>query len=158
MTYHWEIDRIGIIITLSDKAKATITSMKDCNQCGKCCIHYADGGLSASTEEIQNWEIFNPAIAAYVANGKIWMDPVTHKQLTRCPWLEELPIESGGESVKYGCRIYQDRPEDCRHYPTYIAEMVRDGCEMVEVQDLDTPKQAQISLDILMADSRSSLS
>lgn len=54
-----------------------------------------DGGLSASTEEIQNWEIFNPATAEYVANGKIWVDPVTHKQLTRRPWLEKLPIESG---------------------------------------------------------------
>lgn len=132
--------------------------MKQCNQCGKCCIQYGDGGLSASAEEIQNWETFSPAIAEYVVDGQIWMDPVSGKQLTRCPWLEELPIKPGAGSVKYGCRIYHDRPEDCRHYPTSIAEMVRDGCEMIEVQDLDSPKQAQISLDYLMADSRPSLS
>jgi len=132
--------------------------MKECNQCGKCCLQYGDGGLSASAEEIQNWETFNPAIAEYVVDGKIWIDPVSGKQLTRCPWLGELPIKPGAGSVKYGCRIYHDRPEDCRHYPTAIAEMVRDGCEMLEVQDLDSPKQAQRSLDSLMADSRPSLS
>jgi Fe-S-cluster containining protein len=132
--------------------------MKACNQCGKCCIQYADGGLSASVEDIQNWEIFNPTIAEYVVDGKIWMNPVSGQQLTRCPWLEALPMKPGVGSVKYGCHIYRDRPEDCRHYPTSIAEMVHDGCEMIDVQDLDSPKQAQISLDILMADSRPPLS
>ncbi|HCX26778.1 MAG TPA: zinc/iron-chelating domain-containing protein, partial [Cellvibrionales bacterium] len=24
--------------------------MKECNQCGKCCIHYSDGGLSATQD------------------------------------------------------------------------------------------------------------
>jgi Fe-S-cluster containining protein len=105
--------------------------MKECNQCGKCCIHYSDGGLSATAEEIESWEIFNPAIVRYVANGKIWMDPVSGEQLTRCPWLEVLSTSPDSGSIKYGCRIYQDRPEDCRHYPVSIAEMVRDGCEMI---------------------------
>lgn len=86
------------------------------------------------------------------------MDPATGKQLNRCPWLEELPSRDGAESVKYGCSIYHDRPEDCRHYPTSIVEMIRDECEMIEVQDLDAPKQAQIALDKLMADSRPPLS
>ncbi|HHJ18661.1 MAG TPA: YkgJ family cysteine cluster protein, partial [Gammaproteobacteria bacterium] len=27
--------------------------MKECNQCGKCCIKYSDGGLSASSSEIE---------------------------------------------------------------------------------------------------------
>jgi len=128
--------------------------MKDCNQCGKCCIHYGDGGLSASLGDILGWEAFNPAIARYVADGKIWVDPASGKQLDHCPWLEALPIEPGTGPMKYGCRIYQNRPEDCRHYPTSIAEMVRDGCEMIEIKDLDSPKQAQVALDILMADSR----
>jgi Fe-S-cluster containining protein len=132
--------------------------MKECNQCGKCCIQYSDGGLSATAEEIQSWEIFAPAIAEYVVNGKIWMDPTTGEQLSRCPWLEELPASADSTSTKYGCSIYHDRPEECRHYPVSIAEMVRDGCEMIELHDLDAPQQAQITLDQLMTDSRPPLS
>ncbi len=37
---------------------------------------------------------------------------------------------------------------------TSIAEMVRDGCEMIEVRDLNAPAQAQKALDRLMSDSR----
>jgi uncharacterized protein len=125
--------------------------MKECNQCGKCCLKYGDGGLSATAEEIEGWEIFNPAIAEYVANGEIWMDPATGEQLSCCPWLEVLP---GSGSIKYGCRIYHDRPQDCRHYPVSIADMVRDDCEMIDVADLEAPKEAQAALDKLMADSR----
>jgi Fe-S-cluster containining protein len=128
--------------------------MKECTQCGKCCLLYGDGGLSASAEDIEAWETFNPDIAEYVVDGKIWMDPDTGKQLTYCPWLELLPADSSSGSDKYGCSIYQDRPEDCRHYPTSIAEMVRDGCEMIEVRDLDAPEKAQRKLDQLMSGSR----
>jgi Fe-S-cluster containining protein len=128
--------------------------MKECTQCGKCCLLYSDGGLSASAEDIEAWETFSPAIAEYVVDGKIWMDPNTGEQLTRCPWLELLPASSTNSPDKYGCSIYQDRPEDCRHYPTSIAEMVRDGCEMIEVRDLNAPAQAQKTLDQLMSDSR----
>lgn len=34
--------------------------------------------------------------------------------------------------------------------------MVRDGCEMIEITDLQQPKKAQVKLDILMQDSRPS--
>ena len=132
--------------------------MKECNQCGKCCLQYSDGGLSAAAEEIEGWEIFNPAIAEYAVNGKIWMDPVSGEQLTCCPWLEVLPGRPGSGPIKYGCRIYQDRPQDCRHYPVSIADMVRDDCEMIENCDIEAPKEAQITLDQLMADSRQPLS
>jgi len=128
--------------------------VKECTQCGKCCLLYSDGGLSASAEDIAAWETFNPAISRYVAGGKIWMDPDTGAQLTHCPWLELLPSDSSNGRDKYGCRIYRDRPEDCRLYPSSIAEMVRDGCEMIEVRDLDAPERAQASLDKLMSDSR----
>tara|TARA_R110001592_G_scaffold363396_2_gene687737 strand:- start:164893 stop:165306 length:414 start_codon:yes stop_codon:yes gene_type:complete len=128
--------------------------MKACTQCGKCCILYSDGGLSASADEVAAWETFNPEIAEYVVDGKIWMDPDTGEQLTRCPWLELLPSDATSGPDKYACRIYQDRPEDCRHYPSSISEMVRDGCEMIEVRDLDAPEQAQKILDQLMSDSR----
>ena len=86
------------------------------------------------------------------------MDPVSGEQLPRCPWLEILPTGPDAGTTKYGCRIYQDRPEDCRHYPVLIADMVRDGCEMLEVRDLDAPGQAQLALDQLMSDSRPPLS
>ena len=128
--------------------------MKECNQCGKCCIHYSDGGLSATAEEIEGWEILNPSIAKYVSHGKIWMDLNSGEQLTRCPWLEVEASSSRSGAVRYGCRIYHDRPDDCRHYPVSIVDMVRDGCEMIELRDLDAPKQAQLALDQLMADSR----
>ena len=120
-----------------------------CNQCGKCCINYSDGGLSASESEIESWRIFRPDIYSYVSNGDIWMDPDTGKQLTRCPWLKKLPSQN-----KYTCDIYNDRPEDCKLYPTTIEEMVKDECEMLEISDLDQPKQAQKILDKIMADSR----
>ena len=68
------------------------------------------------------------------------------------PWLRKVPNKE-----IYTCDIYFDRPEDCRHYPTTIEEMVNDECEMIEVQDLANPKKAQIALDKLMADSRSPL-
>jgi len=123
--------------------------VKDCNQCGKCCIHYGDGGLSASTSEIEWWENARPSIYAYVKNGNIWVDPATGEPLKRCPWLQQEPNQE-----KYTCAIYHDRPEDCRHYPTSIAEMVRDECEMIEIKDLQNPKRAQQALDAMMSDSR----
>lgn len=132
--------------------------MKDCNQCGKCCIKYGDGGLSATADEIKSWEAFNPEITRYVRHGEIWMHPETGEPLARCPWLSIIPSENPSAPVKYGCDIYLNRPEDCRHYPTSIDEMVRDECEMIEVKDLTKPKQAQLALDKLMEDSRPALS
>jgi Fe-S-cluster containining protein len=123
--------------------------MKDCNQCGKCCIHYSDGGLSASASDLEHWETHRPDISEYARGGEIWVSPVTGKPMLRCPWLRKLPGQE-----KYICRIYYDRPDDCRVYPVEIEQMLRDGCEMLEASDLANPKQAQKKLDILMADSR----
>ncbi|NRB41926.1 MAG: YkgJ family cysteine cluster protein [Pseudomonadales bacterium] len=124
--------------------------MKDCNQCGKCCIKYSDGALSASAQDIDDWELFNPEIYAYVNAGEIWYLPETKKLLQLCPWLTAI---ENTHPVKYGCDIYLDRPEDCRLYPSRIDEMQRDGCEMLEVKDLKNPKKAQEKLNKLMADS-----
>ena len=77
------------------------------------------------------------------------MSPDSGEQLTRCPWLELIP-----DTGKYGCGIYHDRPIDCRQYPVTIEQMVQDECEMLEVRDLISPKQAQNALDRIMADSR----
>ena len=126
-----------------------ISTMKNCNSCGKCCETAGDGGLSASREEIDWWETHRPEIARYVQDGKIWVDPKTGAYFARCPWLRHVPAEK-----KYTCDIYFDRPEDCRHYPVDIAQMVRDDCEMLERRDLDDLKRAQQKLDEMMSDSR----
>jgi Fe-S-cluster containining protein len=123
--------------------------VNDCNQCGKCCTRYGGGGLSVSVSEIEWWETYRPAIFSHVSDGEIWVSPVTGKQMVRCPWLRKLPNQD-----KYICRIYYDRPDECRHYPVTIDEMIRDGCEMLEDRDLANPKKAQRTLDDLMADSR----
>ena len=123
--------------------------MKTCNQCGKCCIQYADGALSATPAEIDWWAEHRPEIAEYVVDGEIWMDPESGRQLSRCPWLITLV---GGD--KYACQIYHDRPDDCKHYPVHIAEMVRDECEMLEKSDLVDTEKAQRRLDVIMSDSR----
>jgi len=123
--------------------------MKDCNSCGKCCVRYGNGGLSASAEEIDWWETYRPDIARYVQDEKIWVDPATGEYFDRCPWLRTSP-----DGEKFTCDIYDDRPEDCRHYPIDIAQMVRDDCEMLEQRDLVDPGRAQRKLDLLMSDSR----
>ena len=123
--------------------------MKECNQCGKCCENYSDGGLSATASEIEFWEIFRPHIYDFVSGGNIWIDPNTGSQIKRCPWLRQLPNQD-----KYVCDIYYDRPDDCKHYPVTIEQMIKDECEMLEVRDLANPKLAQHVLDKLMADSR----
>jgi len=123
--------------------------VKDCNQCGRCCTRYGGGDLSASVSEIDWWENNRPDIFSHVGDGNIWISPVTGKQMVRCPWLRKLPNQN-----KYICRIYYDRPDECKHYPVNIEQMIRDGCEMLETRDLARPKQAQTTLDNLMADSR----
>ena len=112
-------------------------------------MNYSDGGLSATTGEIESWELYRPDIYRYVNDGKIWMDPDTGVQLKRCPWLKKITGQN-----KYTCDIYFDRPDDCKYYPVTIEQMINDECEMLETQDLEKPKQAQKTLDKLMADSR----
>ncbi len=122
--------------------------MKACNSCGKCCTKYSNGGLSASADEIEYWEVFRPDIARYVSDGKIWREPETGKEITLCPFLRKQ------SETFFTCDIYHDRPEDCRFYPVTIAEMIKDECEMIEAKDLANPDSAQKALDFLMADSR----
>ena len=74
---------------------------------------------------------------------------MTGEQMKRCPWLRKLPNQE-----KYICRIYHNRPDDCKHYPVTVDQMFKDECEMLEVKDLKNPKQAQRTLDGLMSDSR----
>lgn len=123
--------------------------MKDCNACGKCCTLYGGGGLSATDDELDFWEVFRPEIHRFVREGNIWSDPESGEVLLVCPWLEKVTGEE-----KYHCKIYFDRPEDCRHYPVTVEEMIRDDCEMLEPSDLIDLKRSQLLLDSLMASSR----
>ena len=113
--------------------------MKACNQCGKCCIRYADGGLVVTAQEVDRWEADRPDIFAYVLGGKIWHSPESGAPLSRCPWLQ-------GEHAPYSCAIYEDRPEDCRSYPSNLTDMVVDECEMLEEKDLKDQEKALIRL------------
>lgn len=123
--------------------------MKDCNSCGKCCVKYGSNGLSASKQEINNWQEDALEIAEYVHNGEIWFDPINKQPVSVCPFLQQSP---NGQA--YTCAIYYNRPDDCRYYPSTFEEMVIDGCEMVEAKDLKDPKKSQQALDIIMSDSR----
>lgn len=123
--------------------------MKPCNSCGKCCVKYGHNGLDVSSEEIAQWELFRPQIIDYIKRGKVWFHPETGKSFDLCPWLTK-----DKQSEQYFCDIYYDRPEDCRLYPTSIAEMIRDGCEMIEATDITNPSRAQTLLDKLMEDDR----
>ena len=103
--------------------------MQPCNQCGKCCLIYGDGGLAATPQDLEHWATHRPDVYRFARGSNIWVSPETGQQLTRCPWLQ-------GDRAPYSCSIYDDRPEDCRSYPVLAADMVRDGCEMIEVRDL----------------------
>jgi len=105
--------------------------------------------LAASAEDIDRWETYRPDIARYVEGNKIWIDPATGEYFAQCPWLQRSP-----DGKKFTCEIYDDRPEDCRHYPIDIDQMVRDDCEMLEKRDLADLRGAQRKLDFLMIDSR----
>jgi len=123
--------------------------MKSCNSCGKCCDTAGNGGLSATAQEVDWWQTHRPEIARFVKDGKIWVDPETDEYFPACPWLQRVPGES-----KTICHIYYDRPEDCRHYPVDVEQMVRHGCEMLEPSDLRDVRKAQTKLDQLMSDMR----
>lgn len=126
--------------------------MKDCNQCGKCCIKYGGGDLAVSRQEIKLWELFNPEIYKYVRGEEIWFDPHSGEKLKRCPFLQEET--NLAHKLRYTCSVYLNRPEDCRHYPTSISEMLADDCEMLDATDISDPDAAQRKLDLLMIDSR----
>jgi Fe-S-cluster containining protein len=121
--------------------------MKACNACGKCCVKYSNGQLSASEQDIQLWDSFRPDIAEFVNDdGLIWFDPSSQELIELCPWLKKEP-----DSARYLCDIYLDRPEDCRAYPATISDMIKDDCEMLEDKDLRDLKLAQQTLNDIMA-------
>ena len=121
-----------------------IVNVKACNSCGKCCIKYGNGRLSASAQDLATWEALRPDIYRYVRNGNIWVNPTSGEQLELCPWLRREP-----DQLQFTCAIYADRPEDCRLYPSTISEMRLDECEMLEANDLKDTQHAQKNLDVI---------
>lgn len=119
--------------------------MNECNQCGKCCIKYGNGGLSATKQDIEDWELYHPEVFSFVSEGQIWMDPETETKLDYCPWLSQSP-----DGKKYTCDIYDIRPEDCRQYPVLLSDMITDACEMLEEKDLADPRRAQRKLKSIL--------
>ena len=117
--------------------------MKDCNQCGKCCIRYGAADLAVTRQEIEHWEESHPEIFQYVRDDKIWFDPESGEALQRCPFLEQVVKTNPDAPQKYTCSIYLVRPDDCRQYPSLITEMIRDECEMIEARDIRNPATAQ---------------
>ena len=128
--------------------------MQDCNSCGKCCVKYSNGDLSASDQDIDMWELFKPDIAAYVKKGLIWFSPQSGKQLSLCPFLRKSKNPEQPQKTLYTCDIYYDRPEDCRFYPVTVKQMINDECEMLQPGDLLNPQKAQKDLDKLLEESR----
>jgi Fe-S-cluster containining protein len=92
--------------------------VKACNQCGKCCIKYSNGGLTASARQIDYWHNHRPEIYKYVKDGNICIDRDAGKQIALLPWLRRQTGQN-----KYSCDIYFDRPDDCRFYPSTLDEM-----------------------------------
>lgn len=126
--------------------------MKECNSCGKCCIKYSNGQLSATQVEIETWEETRPDIYRFVKDGRIWINPDSGESIELCPWLRERSTPPSNQP-RYTCDIYFDRPEDCRYYPSTLDEMIRDECEMIEAKDLTHRQNAQAALELIMKDS-----
>ena len=125
--------------------------MKSCNGCGRCCDSVGGGGLSASPADIEYWETHRPDIARYASGRRIWVDPDSGEYLSVCPFL--VRADRPGVPAT-SCAIYEDRPEECRHYPVEVEQMVLHDCEMLEPIDRKDWKRAQRQLDAIMSDHR----
>ena len=128
--------------------------MQNCNSCGKCCVKYSNGDLSASDQDIDMCELFKPDIAAYVKKGLIWLSAQSGKQLSLLRFLQETNNTGKTAQSVYTSSSYFDLPEDWRFYPVTVKPVINDECEMLQQGDLLNPKQAQKDLDHLLSDSR----
>ena len=84
-----------------------------CLQCGQCCESFG-GHLRASPHDLKRWEEHGRQDLLDATNrlGWIWVDPVTKECVSPCPQIDRSDPE------KVTCRIYEDRPDMCRDYPT----------------------------------------
>lgn len=84
-----------------------------CLQCGQCCASFG-GHLRASPRDLQRWREHGRRDLLEATNhlGWIWIDPVTRQCVEPCPHIDRRDAEHAR------CRIYEDRPDMCRDYPT----------------------------------------
>ena len=54
----------------------------------------------------------------------IWIDPNTHDDVERCPWLKKLPDQD-----KYICQIHDVKPSHCKAYPKSKEHALKTGCK-----------------------------
>ncbi len=107
-----------------------MSDLLDCNNCGKCCIKYSDGGLgSINREEFERLPDYAKQVArnGYLMENviDIWIDS-DGGEYASCPWIFSL-------NGKHYCSVYEYRPNVCRNYPVDHQQMVDDKCEMLAV-------------------------
>jgi Fe-S-cluster containining protein len=106
-----------------------------CKQCGNCCLNLIDAfQTSATDQDIQTWEdegrddILDWVDPIHFGDDEciydIWISPITHDDVKRCPWLRKLPKQD-----KYICRIHDVKPEHCRAYPRSRKHAMKTGCK-----------------------------
>ena len=109
-----------------------------CKQCGNCCLNLYDAFSTCATEDdIIMWEdegrndILDWVDPIHIGSNQfvydIWISPITHDDVNRCPWLKKLPNQD-----KYICRIHDLKPEHCRKYPKSRKHAQRTGCKGFE--------------------------
>ncbi|MFC1953441.1 YkgJ family cysteine cluster protein [Chloroflexota bacterium] len=96
-----------------------------CQQCGICCLKGGHISLELNEDETQKWrksEELVPSNFGYryledfidyypeAKRADLWFHPDTEDELSRCPFLRK-------KQSKYGCLIYELRPEDCKYFP-----------------------------------------
>ncbi len=104
-----------------------------CKQCGQCCLNLLDAFTTCATDaDFQMWEregrydilewVDTIQLGDHCIHD-IWISPVTHDDVKRCPWLRKLPNQD-----KYVCRIHDMKPEHCRNYPKSREHALETGC------------------------------
>ena len=96
----------------------------ECKQCGTCC-KIAGGQLPISNKDMKRWKRQKRQdILKWVSErlGYLRIDPETGKEVRYCPWLRK-------QDEKYICFINDTKPEACREYPFYIAQIKQMGCQ-----------------------------
>jgi len=105
-----------------------------CIQCGQCCLNLLDPFSTCATDkDIRMWEdegrdnILDWVDPIHFGDDEciydIWISPITHDDVKRCPWIRKLPNQD-----KYICRIHDLKPEHCRNYPRSRKHAEKTGC------------------------------